>query len=99
MIFKGILNGCSTNIVAQAEELNGFISEHLSSKDNIGSTILFYSKKAEGKMIKKGDNIINSQIWIECYGCGAKGPKETDRKVALKSWNNLSGNVNKKSNK
>lgn len=47
MIFKGILNGCATNIVAQAEELNGFISEHLSSEDNQGSTILFYSKKEE----------------------------------------------------
>jgi electron transfer flavoprotein alpha subunit len=45
LIFKGILNGSSTNIVTQAEELNGFISEHLSSEDNIGSTILFYSKK------------------------------------------------------
>jgi len=47
LIFKGILNGCSTNIVAQAEELNGFISEYLSSEDNIGSTIIFYSKKEE----------------------------------------------------
>ena len=47
MIFKGILNGCSSNIVAQAEELNGFIREHLSSGDNVGSTIVFYSKKEE----------------------------------------------------
>lgn len=47
MIFKGVLNGCSTNIVMQAEELNGFISEHLSSEDTIGSTILLYSKKEE----------------------------------------------------
>ena len=47
MIFKGILNGCSSNIVAQAEELNGFIREHLSYGDNVGSTIVFYSKKEE----------------------------------------------------
>ena len=45
MKFKGILNGCSSSIAAQAEELNGFIREHLSSGDNIGSTIVFYSKK------------------------------------------------------
>ena len=47
MIFKGILNGCSSNIVAQAEELNGFMREHLSCGDNVGSTIAFYSKKEE----------------------------------------------------
>jgi len=47
LIFKGILNGCGSNIVAQAEELNGFIREHLSSGDNVGSTIFFYSKKEE----------------------------------------------------
>ena len=47
MIFKGILNGCSSNIAAQAEELNGFIREHLSGGDNVGSTIVFYSKKEE----------------------------------------------------
>ncbi len=47
MIFKGILNGCSTNIASQAEELNGFISESLRSGDNVGSTILFYSKKEQ----------------------------------------------------
>jgi electron transfer flavoprotein alpha subunit len=33
--------------VAQAEELNGFIREHLSSGDNVGSTTFFYSKKEE----------------------------------------------------
>ena len=33
--------------MAQAEELNGFIREHLSSGDNVGSTIFFYSKKEE----------------------------------------------------
>ena len=47
MIFKGILNGCSPNIVSQAEELNDFISEHLCSENTIGSTILFYSKKEQ----------------------------------------------------
>ena len=47
MIFKAILNGCLSSIVAQAEELNGFIREHLSSGDNLGSTIVFYSKKEE----------------------------------------------------
>ncbi len=47
MIYKAILNGCSSSIVAQAEELNGFIREHLSCGDNIGSTIVFYSKKEE----------------------------------------------------
>jgi electron transfer flavoprotein alpha subunit len=46
-MFKGILNGCSSNVAAQAEELNGFIREHLSSEDNVGSTIFFYSKKEE----------------------------------------------------
>ena len=45
MIYKAILNGCSTNIVAQAEELNGFIGEHLCSEETTGSTILFYSEK------------------------------------------------------
>ena len=44
MIFKGILNGCAKNAVAQAEELNGFITEYLSSEDATGSTILFYSR-------------------------------------------------------
>ncbi|MEX1326656.1 MAG: electron transfer flavoprotein subunit alpha/FixB family protein [Desulfobacterales bacterium] len=33
------------SIAAQAEELNGFIRKHLSSGDNIGSTIVFYAKK------------------------------------------------------
>ena len=47
MIFKGILNGCSSNVAAQAEELNGFIREYLSCGDNVGSTIAFYSKKEE----------------------------------------------------
>ena len=47
MIFKGILNGCSTNIATQAEELNGFISENLHSEDNVASTILFYSNKEQ----------------------------------------------------
>jgi electron transfer flavoprotein alpha subunit len=47
LIFKGILNGCSTNIATQAEELNGFISENLHSEDTIGSTILIYSEKEQ----------------------------------------------------
>ena len=47
MIFKAILNGCASNIVAQAEELNGFIRENLSCADTNGSTIVFYSKKAQ----------------------------------------------------
>ena len=47
MIFKGILNGSSSTVAAQAEELNGFIREHLSCGDNVGSTIVFYSKKEE----------------------------------------------------
>jgi electron transfer flavoprotein alpha subunit len=33
--------------VAQAEELNGFIREHLSGGDSVGSTIVFYAKKDE----------------------------------------------------
>jgi electron transfer flavoprotein alpha subunit len=33
--------------VAQAEELNGFIREHLSCADTAGSTIVFYSSKAQ----------------------------------------------------
>jgi len=33
--------------VAQAEELNGFMREHLSCGDNVGSTIVFYSKKED----------------------------------------------------
>jgi electron transfer flavoprotein alpha subunit len=45
LIFKAILNGCSTNIAAQAEELNGFIGEQLCSEGTMGSTILFYSEK------------------------------------------------------
>jgi electron transfer flavoprotein alpha subunit len=47
LIFKAILNGCSSKIGAQAEELNGFIREHLSSGDNVGSTIVLYSKKEQ----------------------------------------------------
>lgn len=47
MIFKAVLNGCASNIAAQAEELNGFIDEHLGSADNTGSTILFYSPKEQ----------------------------------------------------
>jgi electron transfer flavoprotein alpha subunit len=47
MIFKAILNGCVTNVVAQAEELNGFIAEHLNAGDDRGGTILFYSRKKE----------------------------------------------------
>ena len=47
MIFKGILNGCAANIAAQAGELNGFIREYLSCGPNVGSTILFYSKKED----------------------------------------------------
>ncbi len=47
MIFKGILNGCSKDIASQAGELNGFICEHLRSKDTIGSTILFYSRQEQ----------------------------------------------------
>jgi electron transfer flavoprotein alpha subunit len=35
------------NTVAQAEELNGFISKHLSSEDTIGSTIFLCSKKQQ----------------------------------------------------
>ena len=42
-----MLNGCASAILAQAEELNGFIREHLSCGDHVGSTILFYSKKEE----------------------------------------------------
>jgi electron transfer flavoprotein alpha subunit len=45
LIFKAILNGSSPSVAAQAEELNGFIRKHLSSGDNIGSTIVFYAKK------------------------------------------------------
>ena len=47
MIFKGILNGCSSNIAAQAKELNGFIREHLGCGDHAGSTIVFYAKNEE----------------------------------------------------
>ncbi len=47
MIFKGILNGCSTNVASQAEELNGFIRQHLGSKTAIGSSILFYSRQEQ----------------------------------------------------
>jgi len=45
LIFKGILNGCSTNIASQAEELNAFIGQHLRSVDTTGSTIIFYSRE------------------------------------------------------
>ena len=47
MIFKAVLNGGSANIAAQAEEINGFIGENLSSEESIGSTILFYSQKEQ----------------------------------------------------
>jgi electron transfer flavoprotein alpha subunit len=47
LIFRVVLIGCSANIVTQAEELNGFISENLDPGDNVGGTILFYSKKEE----------------------------------------------------
>jgi len=51
LIFKGILIGCSSNIVLQAKELNGFIRGHLSSGDNVGSTIVFYSKIEEKNQV------------------------------------------------
>jgi electron transfer flavoprotein alpha subunit len=47
LIFKAILNGCASNCAAQAEELNGFIREHLSCADTVGSTIVFYCQKAQ----------------------------------------------------
>ncbi len=47
MIYKGILNGCSTDIATQAGELNNFISDNLHSEDTVGSTILFYSEKEQ----------------------------------------------------
>lgn len=47
MRFKAILNGCSADIVAQAEELNGFIFENLRSESAMGSTMLLYAKKDE----------------------------------------------------
>jgi len=47
LIYKGILNGCSKNIAAQAKELNNFISDNLHSEDTVGSTILFYSEKEQ----------------------------------------------------
>ena len=51
MIFRGVLNGCSANIVTQAEELNGFIGEYLGYEDNIGCTIIFYSQKQQKKKL------------------------------------------------
>jgi electron transfer flavoprotein alpha subunit len=51
LIFKAILNGCASNIAAQAEELSGFILEHLSGADTSGSTLVFYSKKAQKKAL------------------------------------------------
>jgi len=51
LIFKGILNGCASNIAAQAEELNGFIREHLLCQDHVGSTIVFYAKKEDKKAL------------------------------------------------
>ncbi len=47
MSFRAILNGCATNIKVQAEELNGFIAEHLNAGKGRGETILFYSRKEE----------------------------------------------------
>jgi electron transfer flavoprotein alpha subunit len=44
LIYKTILIGNSANIVAQAEELNGFIKEQLRGADISGGTIAFYSK-------------------------------------------------------
>jgi len=43
--FKCILNGCSTRIKTQAEELNGFIAAFLEPYAGNGSTLLFYAGK------------------------------------------------------
>jgi electron transfer flavoprotein alpha subunit len=51
VIFKALLNGCAANIAEQAEEINGFIGKHLSSEENSGSTILFYSKKEQKNVL------------------------------------------------
>jgi hypothetical protein len=45
--FKCILNGCASNVKAQAEELNGFIDGFLGGGTNPGSTILFYAHKED----------------------------------------------------
>jgi electron transfer flavoprotein alpha subunit len=47
LIFKVVLIGYSADIVAQAEELNGFISENLGCGDHGCGTILFCSKKQD----------------------------------------------------
>lgn len=49
MKYAIILNGCSSNFISQAEEINGFLSSNL-KEDIEGNTIIFYSedsKKAE----------------------------------------------------
>jgi electron transfer flavoprotein alpha subunit len=45
--FKCILNGCVSNVKAQAEELNGFIQSYLKGEANQGSTILFCANKED----------------------------------------------------
>lgn len=47
MKFKCILNGCASNVKAQAEELNGFIQSYLRGEANQGSTVLFFANKKD----------------------------------------------------
>jgi electron transfer flavoprotein alpha subunit len=47
LISKVILLGCSAKSVAQASELNGFISENSGIRDSVGHTLLFYTSKEE----------------------------------------------------
>lgn len=49
MIFKVILNGCSTRAAEQAAELNAFVGAHLSSGGHDGGTVLFVPAQAPAR--------------------------------------------------
>jgi len=49
LIFKVILNGCSTRAAEQAAELNAFVGAHLSSGGHDGGTVLFVPAQAPAR--------------------------------------------------
>jgi electron transfer flavoprotein alpha subunit len=67
MKYTAVLNGCSTNFVSQAEEMNGFLSSNIGSAAE-GNTIIFYSdndRKAE--LIANSPSAFIKLVKVERY--------------------------------
>ncbi|PAB60088.1 electron transfer flavoprotein subunit alpha/FixB family protein [Anaeromicrobium sediminis] len=67
MKYTAILNGCASNFISQAEEINGFISSNL-EKNIKGNTIIFYSeddKKSE--LIRNSPTVYLKLIKVARY--------------------------------